>query len=91
MYGLIGKIQAKPGQRDTLIEILSSGSSNMPGCHSYVVAKDKSEEDIIWVTEVWDDQASHKASLSLPEVQKAISLGKPLIEQFLQFTETEPV
>lgn len=91
MYGLIGKIQAKPGERDKLIDILSSGSTNMPGCYSYIVARDKTDEDIIWVTEVWDDQASHKASLQLPEVQEAITKGKPLIEQFLQFTETEPV
>jgi quinol monooxygenase YgiN len=40
MYGLIGKIIARPGDRDELIAILLEGSGGMPGCLSYVVAKD---------------------------------------------------
>ena len=32
----------------------------MPGCLSYVVAKDPADENAIWITEVWDSQASHK-------------------------------
>ena len=35
MYGLIGKIKAVPGQRDTLISILIEGAKDMPGCQSY--------------------------------------------------------
>ena len=41
----------------------------MPGCLSYVVAHDTTEPDAIWITEVWDSEASHKGSLSLPAVQ----------------------
>ena len=66
MYGLIGKMKAVAGQRDTLASILLEGISEMPGCLSYVVAHDPSDPDAIWVTEVWDSQESHKASLSLP-------------------------
>jgi quinol monooxygenase YgiN len=43
------------------------------------------------VTEVWEDQASHKASLSLPAVREAIAKGKPLIAKFDQSVITEPV
>ena len=91
MYGLIGKIRAVSGQRDALISILLNGVSDMPGCLSYVVARDPKDADAIWVTEVWDSQASHKASLSLPSVKDAISRGKPLIASFDEYIETNPV
>jgi quinol monooxygenase YgiN len=91
MYGLIGKMKAAKGQRDTLIGILLEGVADMPGCLSYVVARDPSDADAIWVTEVWDSQASHKASLSLPAVREAIARGKPLIASFDQYIETAPV
>jgi quinol monooxygenase YgiN len=91
MYGLIGKMRAVAGQRDALVAILLDGVSGMPGCLSYVVAQDPSDADAIWVTEVWDSQASHKASLSLPSVKDAISRGRPLIAGFGQHIETVPV
>lgn len=91
MYGLIGRMRAVAGQRDALIAILLDGVSGMPGCLSYVVAQDPADADALWITEVWDSQASHKASLSLPSVQDAISRGRPLIAGFEQHIETVPV
>jgi quinol monooxygenase YgiN len=91
LFGLIGKIVATEGQRDALISILLEGSGTMPGCRSYVVARDPSDPDSIWVTEVWDDRESHQASLSLPEVRAAIARGKPLIKDFAAHFVTEPV
>jgi quinol monooxygenase YgiN len=91
MYGLIGKMTAVSGERDALIAILLEGVQDMPGCLSYVVAKDPADTDAVWVTEVWDNQESHKASLSLPSVKQAIARGKPLIAAFGQNVITEPV
>lgn len=91
MYGLIGKIIARPGDRDELIAALLESSGGMPGCLSYVIAKDSTDADALWVTEVWDSQASHRASLSLPAVQAAISRGRPLIAGFGERFETEPI
>lgn len=91
MYGLIGKMRAQPGQRDALIAILLEGTAGMPGCLSYGIAKDKQDADALWVTETWTDEASHKASLSLPAVQAAIARGRPLIAGFGERFETEPV
>jgi quinol monooxygenase YgiN len=91
VFGLIGKIVATPGQRDALISILLEGSGAMPGCRSYVVARDPSDDDALWVTEVWDDRESHQAALSLPSVQAAIARGKPLIKDFAAHFATEPV
>ena len=91
MYGLIGKMTAVAGKRDELISILLEGVAGMPGCLSYVVAKDPADADAIWITEVWDSQESHKASLSLPSVKQAITRGRPLIAGFSNNTTTEPV
>lgn len=91
MYGLIGKLRCMPGKRDTLIDVLVEGTASMPGCLSYIVAKDGADPDALWVTEVWDSQASHKASLSLPSVQQALAQGRPLITGFGERFETQPV
>jgi quinol monooxygenase YgiN len=91
MYGLIGKMIAAPGKRDELIAIMLEGVSAMPGCLSYVVARDPANTDWLWITEVWDNEASHKGSLSLPAVQQAIARAKPIIAGFGDYTVTEPV
>ncbi len=89
MYGLIGRILAQPGKRDELAAILVPGDGGMPGCLSYVVAEDPENADALWVTEVWTDQAAHRASLQLPAVQAAIAKGRPLIAGFDSRTETK--
>lgn len=91
MHGLIGKMTAVDGQRDTLIAILLEGTASMPGCLSYIIAKDPRDSGAIWITEVWDSKESHAASLSLPAVRAAIARGKPLIAGFGDNVTTEPV
>lgn len=82
MYGIIGKMIATPGNRAKLIDILMLGTRDMPGCKLYAIAADSADEDGIWITEFWDSEESHKASLELPAVQKAIAVGKPFIAGF---------
>jgi quinol monooxygenase YgiN len=91
MYGLIGKMMTVPGKRDELIAILLEGVAGMPGCLSYIIARDPTDANAIWITEVWDSQSSHKDSLSLPSVKQAIVKGKPLIAGFGERFVTEPV
>lgn len=91
MYGRIGKIVAVAGQRDALADVLLEGLVGMPGCRSYVVARDPTEPDALWVTEVWEDAAHHQASLALPSVRSAIARGRPLIAGFGDAVETEPL
>jgi quinol monooxygenase YgiN len=91
MYGLIGKMRCVRGKREELIAILAEGTVAMPGCLSYVIAKDAADADALWITEAWDSAASHKASLSLPAVRQAITKGRPLIAGFGERFETEPV
>ena len=92
MYGLIGTMVATPGNRDALAAIiLGFGGDGMPGCLSYVVAKDPRDGDALWITEVWDSAESHKASLSLPAVREAITRGRPLIASFGDSVQSEPI
>jgi quinol monooxygenase YgiN len=91
MWGLIAKITLLPGRRDEMVEILKESAASMPGCLSYVVAKDASDENTIWVTEVWDSMASHDASLSLPAVKNAIPRGKAIVSNFEKIAVTSPV
>jgi quinol monooxygenase YgiN len=58
---------------------------------SYVVAKDPADANAIWITEVWDSEASHKASLALPAVQAAIAKARPMIAGFGERFITTPI
>ena len=91
MFGLIGRMMAVAGQRDALIAILLESTRQMPGCKSYVIARDPKDADAVWITEVWTDAESHRASLELPEVRGAIARAKPLIASFAEHHITEPV
>jgi quinol monooxygenase YgiN len=90
MYGFIVKITASDGKRDELIATLLQGTREMPGCLSYIIAKDPADATLVWVTEAWKDQASHDASLLLPAVRASIAKGKPFVRKFQQIAVTEP-
>jgi quinol monooxygenase YgiN len=91
MYGLIGKIKTKPGQRDAFAALLVQATQAMPGCLSYVVAADAADADALWITEVWDNAEHHKASLELPAVKAALVAGRPMIAGFGERFETQPI
>lgn len=90
MYGLIGRMKAIPGQRDALAALLLDMDS-MPGCLSYIVAHDPADADALWITEVWDRQESHAASLQLPAVQAVVAQARPILAGFDNRIETSPI
>ncbi|MCR6673857.1 putative quinol monooxygenase [Devosia ginsengisoli] len=91
MYGLIGKMLAAPGKREDLLAILLENVGAMPGCLSYIIARDPDNEDGLWITEAWDSKESHAGSLQLPQVQATIAQARPLIAGFGERFETEPL
>jgi quinol monooxygenase YgiN len=91
MFGLIGRLTAYAGKRDELAAILLESTSDLPGCLSYVVARDSKDPDSLWVTEVWESEANHRASLALPAVKDAMAKGRPLIASFHEQYATEPI
>jgi len=91
MWGMIAKLTTVPEKREELLSILQQSAAAMPGCFSYVVAKDSADENVVWVTEVWDSQASHDRSLSLPAVNNAIPRSKAIVRNFERVAVTTPV
>ena len=91
MYGRIGKMTAIEGKRAALVAILLEGTGAMPGCLSYIVAEDPADPNGIWITEAWDSETSHHASLALASVKAAITKARPLIAGFAEQFITRPV
>src|ERR1700742_2660457 len=81
-FGMYGKMRAKPGQRDALVEILLEASrqvSSLPGCELYIVGIVPSEPDTISVMEIWRSEADHDASLKLESTRALIAKARPLM------------
>ena len=91
MWGVIAKITVHPGKRNEMVEFLRSSAEGMPGCLSYVVSKDSSHENVLWVTEVWSSAEHHQASLSLPAVKAVVPRAKTLVANFERIAVTEPL
>jgi quinol monooxygenase YgiN len=89
VYAIIGQMMSAPGKREELIGYLGEGSKDMPGNLAYQIWRDKGDENSVWITEVWRDEASHKASLGLPQVQEAIRKARPIIAGFGARAEVE--
>ena len=92
MYGLIVKLTSAPGRRDELITLMGGEDSDtVPGCLSFIVAEDAVDENVLWITEVWESQASHEASLQAPAVKEGFADAGILIVGFEKIATTKPV
>jgi len=92
MYGLIVKLTSAPGRRDELITLMGGEDSHtVPGCLSFIVAEDAVDENVLWITEVWESQASHEASLQAPAVKEGFADAGTLIVGFEKIATTKPV
>ncbi|MGP4039946.1 putative quinol monooxygenase [Gracilibacillus sp. D59] len=81
-FGLFGKFTVKEGQRDTLVDFLMEASDSMESlddCEVYLVSITDDEPNSVYVYEVWSDENTHQASLSLEETQTLIKRAKPII------------
>ncbi len=81
-YLLHGKLQAKPGLGDQLMQILLESAATMhlvKGCRLYIMSKDQTNADDIWITELWDSKEDHDNSLKLENVRETIGRAMPLI------------
>lgn len=70
MHGIIGQLKSTVGNREKLTDVLLRGTRNMPASRLYATAADTSDDTAIWITEIWDTEKSHQASLQLSSVQK---------------------
>jgi quinol monooxygenase YgiN len=82
MFMLHGRLAARSGKRDELLAIMAEGELDapMPGCRLYLVAVDETDPDGVWVTEVWESEEAHAASLQLDRVKAQIGRAMPIID-----------
>lgn len=82
MFMLHGRLAAKPGKRDDLLAIVAEGEQGepLPGCRLYLVAVDETDADGVWVTEVWESEDAHAASLQLDRVKEQIARAMPILD-----------
>ena len=80
-YGYLGSMRVKPGHRDDVVAILLSGLDGLraAGCEAYIVGVSETDDDTIWVSEVWRSKEHHAASLRLPEVRASIDKAMPML------------
>ena len=80
-YGLTGAFVAAPGKRDELVALMLEAADLMaavPGCLMYLVSTTEVADEVA-VTELWADEAAHRASLQAPGVGELIGRARPLI------------
>lgn len=82
LFGLFGKLTAHEGKRDALVEKMMKAAelmASVPGCLLYVVGTSPAEPDAVFITELWKDEDSHGASLSMAGVRNLIVETMPLL------------
>lgn len=66
-------------------------SHTVPGCLSFIVAEDATDSNVLWVTEVWQSQAAHEASLQAPTTKESFTDADTLIAAFEKVATTHAI
>ena len=81
-FGLYVKFRAHPGQRDALVaQLLGTAqlAGDAAGCELYIVNTSPTEDDAVWVTEIWRSRAHHDAALAIEGARASIERTRPLL------------
>jgi quinol monooxygenase YgiN len=80
-FATAGTLEALPGRRDEVVALLVRPNPDLAaaGCLLYEVGVDDEEPDTVFVVELWESAASHRASLQLDSVRAAIAEAMPLL------------
>jgi quinol monooxygenase YgiN len=93
MYLLHGKVTSKKGYADEVANILLQASrivSTVKGCRLYVVSKDQSDLNAVYVTAIWENKKDHDNSLKLEGIKELMLRVMPiLVEQPTKGQELE--
>jgi len=82
-YLLHGKLTAKTGYRDQLASYLLEAAqlvSVVKGCRLYVIGKDESDINAVYVTEIWDSKEDHDNSLKLESTRELITKAMQILD-----------
>ena len=80
-YGYFGSMKTRPGHRDEIVAILLGGADGLraAGCDLYAVGTSDTDDDTVFVSEIWASKEHHDKSLELPETQAAIKRAMPML------------
>jgi quinol monooxygenase YgiN len=92
-YGLFGKFIAVENKRDELAEILVKASELLQenkDCIHYVIGT-SSDENEVYVSEVWTSKEAHDKSLEPENIRNLIMTARPLIADMPGGTELDVI
>ena len=83
MYSLILKTQLQPGSLEQFMDAMrvnaASSVRDEPGCLVFDVVRDRSDPDLVWLYEVYTDEAAFEAHLLTAHFLASRPLVEPLI------------
>ena len=83
MYSLLLKTQLQPGSLEQFMDVMSVNAASSvrdePGCLVFDVVRDRSAPDLVWLYEVYTDEAAFEAHLLTPHFLASRPLVDPLI------------
>lgn len=84
MYGLLLKTRLKPGTCDAFMDAMGVNAAasvrDEAGCLTFDVLRDRSDADLVWLYEVYVDEAAFEAHMRTPHFLASRPLVEPLIE-----------
>ncbi len=93
-YAFYGKFKLQKGKREEFIIILLQAAklvSPAKGCHHYIVYKDVKDEDVVFVSEIWDTKEDHDNSLKIEGCRELILRAMPLVDGTPEGTSLEVI
>lgn len=81
-YGAHVSFAVRPGHVEEVVELLRQASATVRArgaCHLYVIGRPDDNPDTLSVTELWEDERSHAASLEDERVRALVAQVLPLL------------
>lgn len=85
MYVLLLRTQLKAGSFDAFMRAMRVNAAasvrDEPGCLTFDVMRDRSDPDLVWLYEVYVDEAAFEVHMQTPHFLASRPLVEPLIER----------
>lgn len=83
MYSILLKTRLKPGSRDTFLQAMHDNAAasvrDEPGCLTFDVLLDRRDDTLVWLYEVYVDEAALDAHMRTAHFLASRPLVEPLI------------
>jgi quinol monooxygenase YgiN len=86
--GRLMTMKARPGRGNELAATLldvAIGLREFPGCETYLISRDRTSPDTVYVVEVWADEAS--ANAALDAARTSTTMGVSVTDVLAMLTE----